>query len=157
MRSTGSTHPICNATVRPQTVQCSGASSMCRAYHRPRDAAEYTDAMSALRAMLSAIALAGIAAGQQTVSFPTRDGGSISALLYGESTRAVVLAHGGRFNKESWEPQARALAAAGFRALSIDFRGEGQSRAGTPGPLPDEGRHLDILAAIHYLRESGAK
>src|SRR5215467_13499088 len=110
--------------------------------------------MAALRAVLSTIALAGVIAGQQAVSFPTKDGGTISASLYGDGGRAVVLAHGGRFNKESWNPQARALAAAGFRALAIDFRGEGQSRAGIPGHPPDEGRHLDILAAIHYLREN---
>ena len=37
--------------------------------------------------------------------------------------RAVILAHSGRFNKESWLEHAQALAAAGFRALAIDFRG----------------------------------
>jgi alpha-beta hydrolase superfamily lysophospholipase len=120
------------------------------------DAPQYTGAMAVLRAVLSGIVLAGLIAGQQAVSFPTRDGGIISASLYGEGSRAVVLAHGGRFNKESWEPQAKALVSAGFRALAIDFRGEGQSRGGTPG-RPDEGRHIDILAAIRYLRENGAK
>ena len=78
--------------------------------------------------------------------------------MYGKGDRGVVLndrgvalAHGGRFKKDSWEKQAQALAAAGFRALSIEFRGEGQSRGGTPGRPPDEDRHLDVLAAAHYL------
>ena len=65
--------------------------------------------------------------------------------LYGTGDRAVVLAHGGRFTKESWDPQARILAAAGFRALTIEFR------------QAEEGRRFDILAAVHYLREAGAK
>ena len=68
-----------------------------------------------------------------------------------------MLAHGGRFNKESWEKQARALAAAGFRALAIDFRGYGQSRGpGQADPLSAP-LHLDVLAAVRYLRKTGAK
>jgi len=68
-----------------------------------------------------------------------------------------VLAHGGRFNKESWEPQARALVAAGFRALAIDFRGYGQSRGpGQSDPLSAP-LHLDVLAAVRYLRSTNAK
>jgi len=100
------------------------------------DAPQYTGAMAALRAVLSGVVLAGLIAGQQAVSFPTRDGGIISATLYGEGSRAVVLAHGGRFNKESWEPQAKALVSAGFRALAIDFRGEGQSKGEHRGASP---------------------
>ena len=35
-------------------------------------------------------------------SFPTEDGGLIYADLYGNGERGLVLAHGGRFTKESW-------------------------------------------------------
>jgi len=73
-------------------------------------------------------------------SFPTSDGGLIHADQYGKGDRGVVLAHGGRFNKESWLQQALLLAQAGFRVLAIDFRGEGQSRGGTQGRPTDEGR-----------------
>jgi pimeloyl-ACP methyl ester carboxylesterase len=66
-----------------------------------------------------------------------------------------VLAHGGRFDKSSWRKQAQALAEAGFRAVAIDFRGRGQSRGG-PDPKSDEAVHLDVLAAVHYLRQTGA-
>ena len=52
-------------------------------------------------AVLAAILLAQPAAAQKTVSFPTEDGGVVFADVYGASDRAVVLAHGGRFNKES--------------------------------------------------------
>jgi pimeloyl-ACP methyl ester carboxylesterase len=112
------------------------------------------------RAVMVAIVLAGIAAAQErvslsTVSFPTEDGGLVYADVYGKGERGVVLAHGGRFNKESWAEQARALADAGFRAVAIDFRGHGQSRGPADRPA-DEGRHFDVLAAVRYLRNTGA-
>lgn len=93
----------------------------------------------------------------QEVSFSTPDGGLIYANLYGKSNRGIVLAHGGRFTKESWEKQAQALVKAGFRVLAIDFRGRGKSRAGTQTQPGDDGVRFDVLAAIRYLRANGAK
>jgi pimeloyl-ACP methyl ester carboxylesterase len=93
----------------------------------------------------------------QEVSFSTQDGGLIYANLYGKSDRGIVLAHGGRFTKESWEKQAQALVKAGFRVLAIDFRGRGKSRAGTQTQPGDDGVRFDVLAAIRYLRANGAK
>lgn len=93
----------------------------------------------------------------EQVSFPTEDGGLIYADRYGKGDRGVVLAHGGRFNKESWEKQARVLVKAGFRVLAIDFRGRGQSRGGAQAQSRDDGAHFDVLAAVQYFRKSGAK
>ena len=87
------------------------------------------------------------------ISFPTQDGGTIYADQYGTGERGVVLAHGGRFTKESWEPQAQVLAQAGFRVLAFDFRGYGQS----PLQPKEASPHLDVLAAVRYLRKTGAK
>ncbi len=70
---------------------------------------------------------------------------------------AVVLAHGVRFNKESWAKQAVVLATAGFRVVAIDFRGYGKSRGGKESGNGQEQMHLDILAAARYVRETGAK
>src|SRR5260370_2158099 len=112
--------------------------------------------MFTLRALLATLLLPGFAAAQQPVSFPTQDGGVVYADIYGKGERGVVLAHGGRFNKESWEKQAQALVKAGFRALAIDFRGRGQSRGPESKPA-DEGVEYDVLAAVRYLHKAGAK
>jgi pimeloyl-ACP methyl ester carboxylesterase len=82
--------------------------------------------MNTVRAAILAFMLAGPSAAQMPVSFPTSDGGLIHANQYGRGDRGVVLAHGGRFNKESWLQQALLLATAGFRVLAIDFRSEGR-------------------------------
>lgn len=87
------------------------------------------------------------------VSFRTSDDGRVHALLYGEGTHGVVLAHGAIFNKESWSKQSELFAKKGFRVLAIDFRGYGDSRPGTEG----NALHLDVLAGIEYLKENGAK
>lgn len=91
------------------------------------------------------------------VSFPTDDGGMIYADVYGKGARGVVLAHGGRFTKESWHDQANALAKAGFHVVAIAYRGEGQSTG--PGLEDFYGApfHKDVLAAVHYLKSHGAK
>ena len=98
-----------------------------------------------------------VAAAQRTVSFSTQDGGLIVADVYGEGERAVVLAHGGPFNKESWGKQARTLAAAGFRVLALDFRGYGKSKGPGDSQPMDAPLHLDLLAAVRYLRTNGAQ
>jgi pimeloyl-ACP methyl ester carboxylesterase len=106
--------------------------------------------------------LAGGAAGQkddafETVSFATEDGGTVYANDYGAGEKGVVLAHGGQFNKESWDAQARTLVAAGFRVLALDFRGYGKSKGpGDASPM-DAPLYQDVLAAVRYLKKTGTK
>lgn len=113
--------------------------------------------MSALRLLPFALALSVAAAAQQTVSFATADSGQVCADLYGQGSHAIVLAHGGQFNKESWRDQALTLASTGFQVLAIDFRGFGCSK----GPGQDDffkaPFEKDVLAAVHYLKARGAK
>jgi pimeloyl-ACP methyl ester carboxylesterase len=112
--------------------------------------------MFILRLALATFLLTGIALAQELVSFPTQDGGVVYADLYGKGDRGVVLAHGGRFKKESWKEQAGVLEKAGFRVLAIDFRGRGQSR-GPQSKSEYDGVQYDVLAAVRYLHKTGAK
>lgn len=95
----------------------------------------------------------------RSVSIYTADQGLVAADVYGTGNHGVVLAHGGRFDRTSWREQARQLAAAGFRVVAIDFRAAVEARAGRETPcLYDEVcLAKDVVAAMHYLRETGAK
>ena len=106
---------------------------------------------------MAAVVLAGLTCGQSHVSFPTQDGWTIHADRYGTDDRCVVLAHGGRFEKDSWEKQARVLVSAGFCALAIDLRGYGMSKEGPQSARSDFGSPLDVLAAVRYLHAHGAR
>jgi len=96
------------------------------------------------------------------VTFPTQDGWDIYADLYERedrpaSDRGLVLVHGGRFTKDSWQGLAIQAANAGFRVLAIDLRGYGLSKNGPPHLNPGGfGSPLDVLAAVRYLRAAGA-
>ena len=99
--------------------------------------------MPVYRSVVVALVVAGLGASQTSVSFPNQDGRLIHyADKYGEGERGVVLAHGGQFNKESWTEQAQALRLAGFYVLAIEA---------------DDGRRFDVLAAVRYLRKTGAR
>ncbi len=109
-----------------------------------------------LLAALLGSGLPATAPAQERVWLSTADGGVIAGDLYGSGPHGVVLAHGGRFDKESWAVQARAMAEAGLRVLAIDFRGYGESRGpGQEDPMAAP-LHEDILAAVRHLRASGA-
>jgi pimeloyl-ACP methyl ester carboxylesterase len=114
-----------------------------------------------LRPVLLGLSMATLLAAQKTITFPTEDGGKVCADLYGPGSRdgqarAVVLAHGGRFNKESWRDQAHALLSQGFRVLAIDFRGFGCS-TGPGRDLDNVPFDNDVLAAVRYLKAHGAQ
>lgn len=103
--------------------------------------------------LLSWAALAGTAPAARAVQFTSADGGQIHGTVYGDGARGVVLAHGGRYDQTSWQPQAVHLADAGFQVLTFDFRGRGRSVAGSGGP---EAVAEDVLAAVHWLKRHGA-
>src|SRR5277367_621100 len=117
----------------------------------------YNFRMPVMHHLPFALVLTAVAAAQQSISFPTADGGSVCADLYGQGTRAVVLAHGGQFKKESWRAQASALVSAGFRVLAIDFRGFGCSTGPVQADFDSTPFENDVLAAVRYLKVHGAK
>jgi pimeloyl-ACP methyl ester carboxylesterase len=102
------------------------------------------------------LAMAGLQAAQEEVSFATDDNGVVYADRYGSGTRGVVLAHGARFDKASWKAQALEMSNAGYLVLAIDFRGYGKSHGGSQAKNTHAEMYLDILAAVRYLRSQGA-
>ena len=102
---------------------------------------------------------AGIVFGQQSVTFPLPDRiAQIQADVYGRGEQAVILAHGGRFNKESWKKQAEILANSGFVVLAIRFRGDRVNPDGSPSAEGStEDNAADILAAVSYLHRIGVE
>jgi dienelactone hydrolase len=107
---------------------------------------------------------AACAAAQQEVSIPVAAGpdqgaaAHLPADLYRGGERGIILAHGGRFNKESWKKQAEVLVRDGFTVLAINFRGDTVRPDGTPSAMgSDEDNATDVLAAAAYLRAQGMK
>jgi dienelactone hydrolase len=109
--------------------------------------------MKLLATGLAILMVTASACAQRLVSIPVPGTTShIDADLYGSGVRAVLLAHGGRFHKESWRAQAQQLAGDGFLVLAIAFRGDGFNPDGTPAALgSDQDNAADVLAGAAYL------
>lgn len=113
--------------------------------------------MTIIRGLAIAALFGAPGAAQEAIRFPTEDGGSICVDLYGQGPRGVVLAHGGRFVKESWQDQARVLAGSGFQVLAFDFRGFGCSTGPGQADFDNAPFEKDVLAAVRYLKRLGAR
>ncbi|HEY2052254.1 MAG TPA: alpha/beta fold hydrolase [Caulobacteraceae bacterium] len=67
-------------------------------------------------------------------AFHTRSGLRLAADVVGENRRGVVmLAHGGGQTRHAWASTAERLAERGWRAISLDLRGHGQSQWAADG------------------------
>lgn len=87
----------------------------------------------------------------ELVHFSTEDGGEIEASLFkSEGKQIVIFAHGAIFNKESWYFLAEKFQQEGVSALPIDFRGYGNSKAGSSSQ-----KYKDIIGAISFAKEQG--
>lgn len=89
----------------------------------------------------------------EAVSLTTEDNVTLSATLFGQGQLAVILAHQGTegTDQTSWQPFARLLAEHGYAALTLDFRGRGQSK----GYLQASQLIKDVNAAMQFLQERG--
>jgi pimeloyl-ACP methyl ester carboxylesterase len=89
----------------------------------------------------------------ENVTFTSQDNVRLAGTLFGEGELAVILAHMGMpgVDQQSWLPFARLLAERGFTALTLDFRGRGQSE----GSLQTNLLVYDIHAATQFLSERG--
>jgi pimeloyl-ACP methyl ester carboxylesterase len=91
--------------------------------------------------------------GERPVHLHAADGATIYGVQVGSGTTGVVFGHQFLSDHCEWMDFARELARlGGFRAIAIDFRGNGFSRDAN-GPRLD----LDVAAAAARLRAGGAR
>jgi dienelactone hydrolase len=92
-----------------------------------------------------------IGPGETGVTMRASDGATVYGLEVGTGTTGVVLGHQFWSDHCEFIDFARELGKLGYRVLTIDFRGNGDSRGG-------DGRRLDrdVAAAVSRLRADGA-
>lgn len=112
----------------------------------------------ALGAALALVAAA--VSAQESVRFESKDGHPLAGTLWGNSAApGVLLLHQCNSSRVMYDEVGGMLAAAGFRVLSFDFRGFGDSKS------PDQNQETrmqamakfsdDAEAAYNYLAERG--
>jgi pimeloyl-ACP methyl ester carboxylesterase len=89
----------------------------------------------------------------KTVSFRTEDGLTLSGTAFGAGHTGVVLAHMYPADQTSWFSFAERLARQGYRALTFDFRGYGQSQ----GEKDIASIDRDVAAAVAEIERLGAE
>ncbi len=102
--------------------------------------------------ILSLLLLTGCASQPEYVHFDTADQGVVYADFYPvNEQKAVILAHGAIFHRNSWGGMLTALRESHLSVLAIDFRGYGESHG------PDSSNKFeDVLAAVRFLRQQKA-
>jgi pimeloyl-ACP methyl ester carboxylesterase len=87
-----------------------------------------------------------------SVSFTTEDGVTLRGHLFGSGSAGIILAHMYPADQTSWYAAAQKLADRGYRVLTFDFRGYGES----DGSKDIESLDKDVFAAIMAIRDAGA-
>ena len=96
---------------------------------------------------------AGTAYPQENVSFTTKDGVGLNGHLFGKGEVGVVLAHMYPTDQTSWYGFAKTLSDKGYKALTFDFRGYGDSGGKKDISQIDK----DVEAAVRFLMDRGVK
>lgn len=91
--------------------------------------------------------------GPWAVTFETNDGIILAGTLFGRGPVDVVLAPMYPGGQEGWLPFAEAAAEQGYRVLSFDLRGHGESE----GEADWEAAVSDLEAALAFLDEHGGE
>jgi dienelactone hydrolase len=86
----------------------------------------------------------------QRVTFGPEGAANLVGVLFGTGRTGMVLAHQSRANRCQWAAYAEESARAGYRVLTFDFPGDGDSPAGL-------GNDAAVAAAVAYLRGQGAQ
>jgi dienelactone hydrolase len=97
--------------------------------------------------LLSATPWSAAAQAPKDVSIAAPDGATLKATYFAASAPgpAVLLLHMCNTDRRSWEPVARQLGEAGIHALTLDYRGFGES----PGPRFDTLGQVDALQLVN--------
>ena len=86
-------------------------------------------------------------------TFATRSGLTLTADVAGEPRRgAIILAHGGGQTRHSWASTARRLADLGWKTVSLDLRGHGESGWDPDGDYATERYAEDLIDVAATLR-----
>lgn len=89
--------------------------------------------------------------------FLTRDGLELAADVVGEGRRgSVILAHGGGQTRHSWASTATRLAERGWKAVSLDLRGHGESDWAADGDYNSLRFAEDLVAVAESLPDQPA-
>ncbi len=86
--------------------------------------------------------------GPWSVTFATEDGATLHGMLFGKGAAGVVLAPMYIGGQDAWFSFAQTLAENGFRALTFDYRGFGESE----GTRDMSQAAVDTAAAVSFLR-----
>ncbi len=89
--------------------------------------------------------------GPWAIPVDTRDGITLSATVYGMGTEAIILAPMYTGQQAGWAPFATAAAEAGYRVITFDFRGFGQSG----GEVDLSQAVIDLGAIVDFAQNTG--
>lgn len=82
---------------------------------------------------------------------PVAEGLKIAADIYGEKGPLVLLQHGGGQTRHAWKSAGSQLAAAGYRAVSLDARGHGDSDWAPDGDYSNDALVADLVAVVEHF------
>ncbi len=90
-----------------------------------------------------------------TVWFEGSPGIRLAADIFGDpEAPPVLLLHGGGQTRHAWDASAAKLADAGWRAITVDLRGHGESTHPRPPSYQLEGFAADARALIRAIRDA---
>ena len=88
----------------------------------------------------------------ETIYFSGRDGLRLAADVAGDAgDPVIVLLHGGGQTRHSWKNGQVALARAGYRVVSLDARGHGQSQWAPDGDYGVDALKDDLMAVLGQI------
>lgn len=97
--------------------------------------------------------MTGVDTGARTFSVPAADGLSLAGEQFGEAGPAVLMGHGGGQCRHVWSETAARMADTGYRAITLDSRGHGESDWAVPPSYEPDDFARDFSAAAAWRRD----